>query len=70
MTVTSDMVTENNGYININEDLEFKLIIGCSKISIYVYAPRTFKEDILLFYNDISLRKPLSTEGVSINVYN
>jgi len=64
MTVTSDMMTKFNGQFPINEDLEFKMTHGCHKIGVYVYAQRTFKEDLLLFFNDISLRKPLSTEEV------
>ena len=42
-----------------------RLHMGCNKLQVYVYAVRTFKEDVLLFYNDVSLRKPLSTEQVS-----
>jgi hypothetical protein len=48
----------------LNEDCELKLTLGVNKISVYVYANRTFKEDIMLFYNDISLRKPLQTDNV------
>ena len=29
-----------------------------------MYLLRTFKEDLLLFFNNISLRKPLATEEV------
>lgn len=42
-----------------------KLTLGINKISAYVYANRTFKEDIMLFYNDISLKKCLSTDNVT-----
>lgn len=35
-----------------------------NKISVSVLATRTFKEDILLFLNDVSLRKPLATESI------
>lgn len=48
----------------MNEDLEFKMGHASHKISIYVYAMRTFKEDLLLFYNDVSLRKPLATTNI------
>lgn len=41
-----------------------KLNLGINKISAYVYANRTFKEDIMLFYNDISLKKCLSTDNI------
>ena len=44
-----------------------KLNLGINKISAYVYANRTFKEDIMLFYNDISLKKCLSTDNVSLD---
>jgi hypothetical protein len=58
------MVTRENGVIGVNEDLEFKMGHASHKISFYVYATRTFKEDILLFYNDVSLRKPLATTNI------
>ena len=50
--------------ISIAEDLEFKLDQKCNKLSVFIYATRTFKEDILLFFNDVSLRKALATEEV------
>ncbi|CDW73311.1 tectonin beta-propeller repeat-containing protein 1 [Stylonychia lemnae] len=62
--ITNEMITKNNGVIHIIEDLEFKLDQKCNKISVFIYANRTFKEDILLFFNDVSLRKPLSTEQI------
>ena len=63
------MITKNNGVIPINEDMEFKMDQKSNKISVFIYASRTFKEDILLFFNDVSLRKPLSTENVSFTCY-
>ena len=65
ITISNDMITRFNGQIPVNEDLEFKLNHGTNKITVYVYASRTFKEDLLLFYNEVSLRKPLSTEDVN-----
>lgn len=64
LVVTSEMVTKENGNLAINEDLEFKMGHASHKISVYVYANRTFKEDLLLFYNDVSLRKPLATTNI------
>ena len=50
--------------LSVDEDIEFDLNQGCAKLSIYVYALRTFKEDLLVCFNDLSLRKPLATDGV------
>ena len=40
------------------------LSLGLTRLSVHVYLLRTFKEDLLLFYNNVSLRKPLATEEV------
>lgn len=64
--ITNDLITKNNGQIPISQDLEFKLNPSSNKISISVYAIRTFKEDVLLFFNDVSLNKALSTENVKL----
>jgi len=63
--LSNEIITKSNGMISINEDLEFKMDQKSNKISVAIYSNRTFKEDILLFFNDVSLRKPLSTEQVS-----
>jgi hypothetical protein len=65
VVVTNDKLQKNNGFVELNEDCEMSLNFGVNKITIGVYANRTFKEDLLLFYNDVSLRKLLSTEDVS-----
>ena len=41
-----------------------KLSLGLTQLSVHVYLLRTFKEDLLLFFNNVSLRKPLATEEV------
>jgi hypothetical protein len=69
LVVTNDKLLKNQGNVILNEDCELKLTLGVNKISVYVYANRTFKEDIMLFYNDISLRKPLQTDNVSSFAY-
>jgi len=63
--VTNNKLQKNKGFVKLNEDCELRLNFGVNKISIFVYAIRTFKEDLLLFFNDVSLKKPLSTEEVS-----
>ena len=60
--ITNDLITRNNGMIPIQSDLDFQLNTGANKLSISVYAIRTFKEDILLFFNDVSMKKALTTE--------
>jgi hypothetical protein len=60
--LNSDEIAKNNGIISIQEDLEFKLNAQSNKLSIGVYSSRTFKEDILLFFNDVSLKKALKSE--------
>lgn len=63
--MTNLNLQKNQGIVQLDEDCEMKLTLGINKISAYVYANRTFKEDIMLFYNDISLKKCLSTDNVS-----
>ena len=58
------MKSEESPVLSVDEDIEFDLNQGCAKLSIYVYALRTFKEDLLVCFNDLSLRKPLATDGV------
>lgn len=41
-----------------------KLSLGLTQLSVHVYLLRTFKDDLLLFFNNVSLRKPLATEEV------
>ncbi len=62
--VTNKNLQKNHGIVQLDEDCEMKLALGVNKISAYVYANRAFKEDIMLFYNDISLKKCLATDNV------
>ncbi len=64
-TVTSESITKHNGCLIFNEDHEMTLSLGLTRLSVHVYLLRTFKEDLLLFYNNVSLRKPLSTDAVT-----
>jgi hypothetical protein len=62
--VTNESITRHNGSLVYNEDHEMKLSLGLTQLSVHVYLLRTFKEDLLLFFNNFSLRKPLATEEV------
>lgn len=59
--ITNSMLTKYNGMIGINQDLEIKMNKNVTRLNIGVYSMRTFFEDVLLFYNDLSLRKVLQT---------
>ena len=66
IVVTNLNLQKKQGIVQLDEDCEMKLTLGINKISAYVYANRTFKEDIMLFYNDISLKKCLQTDNVTV----
>lgn len=65
-SITHKQFEKNHGIIELNEDLEFKLNQGANKLSVHLYANRTFMDDILLFHNDVSLKKVLSSENVRL----
>jgi len=41
-----------------------KLSSFCNKLSINIYISRMFQDDILMFSNDVSLKKVMSTDKI------
>ena len=68
-TVTNESITKHNGSLIFNEDHEMTLSMGLSSLSVHVYLLRTFKDDLLIFYNNMSLKKTLATESVSSSLF-
>ncbi len=63
-TVTNESITKHNGSLIFNEDHEMRLSMGLTSLSVHVYLLRTFKDDLLIFYNNVSLKKTLASENV------
>lgn len=54
----------NENVYSINQDLQFELSYGVTKISIKGLIPRKLSGKILAFHNDLSLGKLFETDSI------